>query len=69
MFLSFLKIKCTLDGLRSTQDHYSLENLIGVSFAMVFKRKTYSAGDTNLKKKYRTKRRVKDLDQVRRVLC
>ncbi|XP_050307835.1 zinc finger protein 593 homolog [Anthonomus grandis grandis] len=31
---------------------------------MVYKRKKYSAGDTNLKKKYKTKRRVKDLDQI-----
>jgi len=31
---------------------------------MVYKRKSYSAGDTNLKKKYRTKRRVKDLDEI-----
>ncbi|XP_066154286.1 zinc finger protein 593 homolog [Euwallacea fornicatus] len=31
---------------------------------MVYKRKKYSSGDTNLKKKYRTKRRVKDLDQI-----
>ncbi|XP_030747206.1 zinc finger protein 593 isoform X2 [Sitophilus oryzae] len=31
---------------------------------MVFKRKKYNSGDTNLKKKYKTKRRVKDLDQI-----
>lgn len=31
---------------------------------MVYKRKKYSAGDTNLKKKYKTKRRAKDLDEI-----
>lgn len=31
---------------------------------MVYKRKKYHYGDTHLKKKWRTKRRTKDLDEV-----
>ncbi|XP_018568209.1 zinc finger protein 593 homolog [Anoplophora glabripennis] len=31
---------------------------------MVYKRKKYHYGDTHLKKKWRTKRRTKDLDQI-----
>ncbi|KAF7270531.1 hypothetical protein GWI33_016490 [Rhynchophorus ferrugineus] len=31
---------------------------------MVYKGKKYNSGDTNLKKKYKTKRRVKDLDEI-----
>ncbi|XP_060530764.1 zinc finger protein 593 homolog [Cylas formicarius] len=31
---------------------------------MVYKRKKYNSGDTNLKKKYKTKRRTRDLDEI-----
>lgn len=31
---------------------------------MVYRRKKYHYGDTHLRKKYRTKRRTKDLDQI-----
>lgn len=31
---------------------------------MVYKRRKYHYGDTHLKKKWRTKRRTKDLDEV-----
>lgn len=31
---------------------------------MVYKRKKYHYGDTHLKRKWRTKRRTKDLDEV-----
>lgn len=35
---------------------------------MVYKRKKYHYGDTHLKKKWRTKRRTKDLDQVFKII-
>lgn len=34
---------------------------------MVYKRKKYHYGDTHLKKKWRTKRRTKDLDEVHNI--